>query len=190
MRGGCLLFSNAAIIFDKIVAMKTIFSLLLLFSINLNAQELVDNKVDEFTKYHLKRTSWEMAFATWGGKYSYYRFTNIDSTIALDLRISLNNTVFSMREKEKIMMKLDNDSILTLYNLTYAITKRGGAAKGITGSANMGLQATFILNNDAINALMKNRVVKIRIYTTDGYAEEEVNKDRSATFQSALSLVI
>jgi hypothetical protein len=75
------------------------------------------------------------------------------------------------------MLKLDNDSVLTLNNPKYEIACRGCGAINLIGSEGYGVHIKIPLESDQIDYLIDHKIMKMRIYTTDGYVEGDV-KDK------------
>ena len=155
---------------------------------NLNiAQNIVENKVDEFTKTSIKRTSWEnltssIIYTT------YFRFSKINNELFFDLKL-IDGTVFYISEGQEIMFKLSNDEILTLNNFKSEHTCTGCGAKGFVGSTGNGIQVSYPLNKEHFELLKKYDVLKIRIYTSEGYREDELKTKNLKKFKKGLSII-
>ena len=87
------------------------------------------------------------------------------------------------------MLKLSNDEIIRLPNLKYEITCTGCAAKGFAGSAAQGVNVSYILDKDQLEKLKSYEVVKIRVYTTDGYVEDDSKQKNTDQIKTALKLI-
>lgn len=166
--------------------------LLLIFaiitSLSLTAQELLENKVDDFTKKSIKRTSWEKLMYGMSGT-AFFRISKIDDNYYFDLKL-MNNRIFSIPENAELMFKLENDSIYSISNIKYAITEKGAGAIGFAGSAAYGIQTSYISKNDwNFSTLKKHIPVKFRIYTSDGYIEEEIKPKFVEKIANCIKLV-
>jgi len=176
---------------------KIFFLIIILSSIKGYTQTLEENKTDEFTKAIVKRSSWEKLVFTkkmkdFHGFTCYFRFSRIDTSYFMDIKIMLRggNKVFSIDDKAKIMLKLSNDSIYTLYNLSYQISSLGKGAIGFAGSQGMGIQTSYISISDKKMAMLEEYYIKkIRIYTNDGYVESDVIDEYSSLVISAIKLL-
>lgn len=152
--------------------------LIVFLSINCFGQKLAENKVDEFTKASVKRTSWELL--TKKGIYSNVRLSYIDDRRYLDIKfmqsgyIGFGGSIFSIRDGENISFKMSNDSIINLSVPKYEIACSGCGAVGLIGLQAYGIGINIPLNDSIIAVLSSTPVVKIRIYTTDGYIEADV----------------
>jgi hypothetical protein len=149
---------------------------------------LEENKVDEFTNHAVKRTSWEtlvmtMKFTT------YFRISKIDSIVWLDTKMIIGASVFAIGEGQEIMFKLTTDEIVKLPNLKYEVTCRGCGAIGFSGSQAQGISVSYPMEPEQISQLMEYQVEKVRIYTTDGYVEDDVKFENYVKLRNALKLI-
>jgi len=85
------------------------------------------------------------------------------------------STTGAVDEGGQLLLKLDNDSIVTLKNLKYQIFCTGSALLGC-GSSAPGLDLSFGIYKDHLDMLLSHKIVKVRIYLTSGYVEDEVKK--------------
>lgn len=170
--------------------MKYVFVLTLLILPGLygNAQKLEQNEIDEFTKKVIKRTSWEPMWRTMGSSV-FFRTSNLDDIYVLSLRMMLGGSIFSIQQSEKLMLKMDDDSVIILNCAQYALTCKGCGAIGFGGSTGEGLQAEYPIDKDQLDYLFNHKVKKIRIYTSKGFIEESVNEKRSESFLNLIKLV-
>lgn len=142
------------------------------------AQKIVENKIDEFTKHRVIRTSWEeLAYKFNGSMYAHTRLSHIDSIYFLELKY-VGNSTNGMMEDAEFMLKLSNDSIVTLRNLKYKLQCTGCGAIGINSAGRLGLDVDFKITPEQLRLLSNNNIVKVRIYLSGGFIEEEIsNKD-------------
>lgn len=151
-------------------------------------QTLEENKVDEFTNNTVKRTSWETLNMTM--KFTaYFRVSSINDHDYFDLKLMLGGKVFSIGKDQEIMFKLDNGEFVKLPNLKFTITCTGCGAKGYSGSAAQGIKVSYPIDKEQFEKLKNNTVVKIRIYTNDGYVENDTKEKHAKKIQTALKLV-
>lgn len=173
--------------------MKPLLPLLLLLCLNSFAQKLVTNKKDEFTGRYVKETSVEILshpFKMSGYSYD-FRFKSVDTDIYLNLKImSISNSVFAIKDGNVLMLKMGNDSILKLSNSEYTISQSGKGASGIVGSACQGVSLYFPLSKEDIETIKNTKIVKVRLYTTDGYTEQVVKAVADKRVKDALKLVL
>ena len=169
--------------------MKAIFLVVFFFPNFCFAQKLVKNEVDEFTKASIKTTSWETI--TYSGRFvAYASISKIDETYYLNLRVMLpSSEVFSIDKGDELMIKTATDSIITLYNLKYEISCTGCGAKGLLGSGVPGMEVKYKIPSEIVSFLLNTRINKLRIYTTDGYAEGDIKDKNAETLIKLLKLV-
>ncbi len=169
--------------------MKKSLLLLILFITSTAAftQKLVEDSVDDFTNKNVKITSWERLTFNHCGN-NHFRFSKIDDLKLLELKMMIGK-VFSIDEDAKLMFKLDNDQILTLYNSRFVVSELGAGATGLSGCEAPGIQTTYLAKGDDLSLLAKHKVVKVRIYTNDGYSESEIKSKVAARIQNAYLLI-
>lgn len=151
------------------------------FTMVVSAQELKENKIDEFTRNNVKRTSWEPLSKS-GKLYVHARTSKINDAYFLDLKIMLGSamniggTIFSITDGPNIMFKMGTDSVLSLVNPKYEVSCQGCGAINIIGSEGYGVHLSIPIDQNQFDYLFKNKVKKIRIYTTDGYTETDIKE--------------
>lgn len=159
--------------------MKKLLILLIFVPCSLIAQKIEVNKVDDFTKNRIIRTSWSTLYN--GGMsnplWISIRVSKINGTHWLNVKLMNGNHVQSMQKDARLMLMLANDSIVTLYNSEYEISCYGCGATGFVGSSAQGIEADFVIDEDELSALQTNPIKKVRIYLTDGYSEGQL-KDK------------
>ena len=182
-------------IINKNMKTKIIIIIWMLFaSLNSFAQKLDENKIDSFTKDTVKRTSWEnlisKSFTSNKGN-AYFRISKINQHYFFEFKyFDLSGSVFSISENDKLMLKLENDSIYTLKNLKYTITERGAGAIGLYGSAVIGINASYInLDDIGFKTLMGKKVIQIRFYTSLGYLEYDIQSKNAEKLINAVKLI-
>ena len=151
-------------------------------------QTLEENQVDEFSNNSVKRTSWETLNMTMTFS-GYFRISRINDNNYFDLKLMLGGSVFSIDKDQQIMFKLDNGEFVKLSNLEYRITCTGCGAKGFSGSSAQGIKVSYPIDKEQFEQLRNNTVVKIRIYTNDGYVEDDTKEKHAKKIPAALKLV-
>lgn len=170
---------------------NVILVLLLTTSFNYTfGQKIVKNEVDEFTGKSVIETSWE----TLNRKtklYSYVRFREIDNTIFLFFRMGTGsgNKAYSVEKGEVLFLKFTDDEVLKLTNHQYQITSVGGGAIGLIGSNGLGLELSCLIDQEILSKLKEKTIAKVRVYTSEGYAEAEVNKKHAENFKDLAKLI-
>lgn len=153
-----------------------------------SSTNLEENYIDEFTGNSVKRTSWETLNMTMQFT-AYYRISKINDHYYLNLKMMLNK-VFSISKDQEFMFKLDDGTVLKFLNLEYTTTCRGCGAKGFSGSEAQGIEVSYPVKKEQIDILINNRIEKLRIYTNDGYLENEVSEKRSKEIIANFSSLI
>ncbi|MDW7692121.1 hypothetical protein R9C00_14730 [Flammeovirgaceae bacterium SG7u.111] len=165
-----------------------LLNLMLLISLVSLSQTLKQNEIDEFTNNSIKRTSWEtlnmtMKFA------AYFRLSNINGESYFDLKMMIGSKVFSIDKNQELMIKLSDGEIVKLPNLKFATTCKGCGAKGISGSGAQGIQVSYPITKNQIEKLKTGKGNKIRIYTNDGYVENDMKMNIYKKIVKALALI-
>lgn len=168
--------------------MKTLFIVFIVFINYSYGQSLAENKIDEFTKNKVIRTSWE-PFCRNPKLLSYISTSRINNDIFLSLKFMGNTGIFSVNEGNEMMLKLSNDSIISLRALKYAISCRGCGSVTIVGTDLQGVNVDYKINEKQFSDLLANKVIKIRIYTADGYFESDIKEKFAQTFIKELELI-
>lgn len=173
--------------------MKLLLPLFIIIYSTTYGQKLVTDKTDEFTGAKVKETSVEnlaKPFKMSGFAYT-FTFRKVDENAFMNLRLmSMSNSVFSIKDGDVLSLKLNNDSIIVLSNAEYTISKRGGAGGGLSSGNSQGVSLHFPLSNNTIDLLKTHSIVKVRIYTTDGYSEQEIKSAASKRVIDALALIL
>lgn len=174
--------------------MKKMFLSLFLIPAFAFSQKIEENKIDEFTKAAVKRTTWEIiskgSLSRPYDMYCHARVSKIDGVTFLDLRIiSGSGAVFSLQKDAKIMFKMDNDSIVTLLNIKFVVTCSGCGATGYVGSSAQGLEASFVLPTEEFNDLKTHSIKKIRLYASDGYIETDMQDKWKDVIKNELLII-
>jgi hypothetical protein len=173
--------------------MKPLLPLLLLLCSTAFAQKLITDKTDEFTGKKVKETSIEnlaQPFKMSGYAYK-FSFKKINDALFFNLRaMSLSNSVFAIKDGEVLMLKMA-DTVVKLSNIDYVISKRGGAGgSGLSSANSQGVSLYFPLNKESAELIKSNTILKVRLYTTEGYTEQDVKTAADKRVKDALTLVL
>lgn len=169
---------------------KQILLFALLFSISiLNAQEIVKNEVDEFTGKTVKVSNWEVLNKS-SKLYSYVRIQQVDELYYFDFKFMASNDVYTVTEGENLMLKLNDESILKLYNPKLNISNYGEGSIGIAGSKMFGMNITCALTKEQLLELSNHEIIKTRIQTESGYFENEVKMKQAKKVKELIQLFI
>ncbi|MFM9008508.1 MAG: hypothetical protein ACKORE_08005 [Bacteroidota bacterium] len=163
---------------------KSIFMLIALMYVTStpNAQKLEKNEVDKFTKKSIKATSWEKLIGKGGmsSLYTNFRLRKIDETIWFELKMMMNNKVYSILENDQIIFLFDTEETLTLYSNESTVACKGCGAPGFVGSEGYGTHTYYRLTKEAIEMFKKNTIKSVRIYNSETYVEGDTEKANSA----------
>lgn len=154
-----------------------------------HGQKIAEDKVDEFTKRSIKRTSWEILNQDF--KFSaFFRISEVENIQTFDLKLSIGTgEVFSIDEGQKIMFILDNEEVISLHNLRYKVTCTGCGARGFAGSRAQGIQVSYLLKPEVFEKLLNNQILKVRIYTSKSYVESDINAKAANRIINSLKLM-
>lgn len=166
--------------------MKKIIIAFLLFTCLMNAQKIVENKVDEFTKNKVVRTDWEKISDS-RGLYLYSRISKIDDSYYVEMKIP-TNYVTSINPEDDVSFMFENNEIINLKSTEYKITCYGCGSIGLAGSSALGLGFVCKTSNLDIEKFKNNLVKKIRINKSTGYSEDELKSKNSEKLRSMFLL--
>ena len=166
--------------------------ILCLLAFNGISQKIAENKVDEFKGTSIVRTDWELLMKK-GSAMAYnlttvkYRFSKIDGEKYLDIKLVLNQgEVFAVREGFELIF-LFEDGTTSTFNAVYdVVASEGGGATGFAGSALYGANIPYKGN---FSDLLEKTIQKIRIYTDEGYVENDVKSKDSKLVAKSVELI-
>lgn len=173
--------------------MKKLFLLLTLSLVTslCFSQKLKENEIDEFTGKKKMVTSWENLCLN-GKDYAFAKVQNYDGYILLHIKHmpSWGGTKpYSIDEGDKLMLMLDDGTVVTLYSPEMVFSAIGAGATGLTGSAVEGIYPTYPVNNEDVETLKSQPLKKVRMYTTNGYIEVELKGGKKEMIKNMLELV-
>lgn len=170
---------------------KVIFIIITTFiSINGIAQKLERDEVDEFTKDSIQETSWEkLAGKNMSSFCANFRLKKVNGNVWFSLKLMMNNSIYSIDKGEKLIFLFDDKSTYELTNSEYTLTSKGGGAIGHGGSEGWGTQTNYLLGNDFNEQFRTKKVTKIRVYTSEGYTEKEVDKGFNDRLRKCIELL-
>lgn len=171
--------------------MKNVFIIVLsLFIQGLNAQKIVKNEIDEFTKVRKVETSWEVMHRTMGcGCHAFFMFNKSNDVIYFNFKYAERNTPL-ISEGNYFMLKLSNDSIVKFFAKETAVPCRGCGTVGFMGSDMIGTSSYYFVNPANYDLLKNNLITKFRFKTMDGYIEYEMNEKKAKAFQESFKLIL
>lgn len=180
--------------------MKKILLLILLIlggCFSANAQKIKIDEVDKFTKKRRIETSFEkiakdknvmnkMLGANSGDlhKNVWIAFYQNGDTSFLRLKWSCNK-VLALSDNSDIIFLDSEGNTYTFYNTGFTISGEGEAATSLFGSGIYGLD---IYATGDVSALKGKQFTDMRILTTDGYIDFEIDKKSSAKINKTYDL--
>lgn len=170
--------------------MKRLFLFLVFAPLFAVSQRIAENKVDEFTHNMVKRTTWDLlAYKFNGSMYAHTRISLINKDYFLQLRY-LCRSGCAIGEGGRFMLKLDNDSIITLVSIKSEIACTGCGATGLVGAGVLGLDLSFTATEEQIRYVAVHRVVKARLYLSDGYVEASIGSGYAKNLGRQAELIL
>ena len=164
--------------------------LLILFSTNLFAQKIKQREIDEFTKNKVVRTSWETINSDLKFTCS-IRGTIINDSYYLDFKIMMGmGGVFAIPDGESIMLLLENEEVIKIHNPEHTISSVGEGATGMMGSGSDGVFLSCKVAHEQLKSISASNISKVRIYTTDGYVESDINKRKAKKAKKLVELLL
>jgi len=161
----------------------------LLFCNQLSSQTLEQNETDESTGHKIRQTSWETLILKMKLT-AYFRISRIDSFYYFDLKMTTGtDKVVAIDKDQEMVFKFENDSVLRLKNLNYAITSTLEGERGFAGSEGQGVKVRYPLSLADIDKLRNNIAIKWKIYTINGHLESNKIADTYFMIPAALKLV-
>ena len=151
-------------------------------------QLLTKNEVDDFTGKTVEETSWETLNKR-AEFYSYARFRKVDNRIYFVFKMMIGNKVYSVEKGEVLFLKFADDEIVKISNSKHQLTTYGAGAIGIAGSKMLGVELTSIIDQETLSKLGEKTLVKVRVYTSDGYVDAEVVEKQANKFKKLAKLI-
>ena len=165
--------------------MKKLFLIVVLcvLSISANAQKIKVNEVDKFTKKQVIETSFEKivsdksVLGSSGGRLMKNIWIKVGDNEYLRLKWCTNN-VLALSKNADVILLDDKGNTYTFQNTEFTVAGEGEGTVGAFGSALYGLN--IYMRGDC-SALEDKVITDMRINTTDGYIDFELNKKAAAT---------
>lgn len=171
---------------SKLHDMKNLFLFLMcLITCNsIHAQKIVKDEIDEFTGSRITVTNY-ISFSD-GFTCALHKVNN---TIILKTTYNCGDKVYSMEKGADLMLKLENDSIITLNNEEDAVAEYWSLNLGKTFIWHFSLKTIYIIPDEVYTLLKTNKIRMVRFYTTDGYITETVSEKRAKKILKLFSLL-
>jgi hypothetical protein len=153
-----------------------------------SAQKLREDKIDEFTSDTIRSTHFEV-FCMNMKFMAQIAVTKINNRMALEVKLSTEESLRSIEKDEEFMIKLKNGQVVKLLSNEFVQACKGCAAKGLMGSGADGIHAFYRIEPEQIQKLIESPVEKIRIYTHKGYMEGLIKESKAEIIQQQINLV-
>lgn len=148
------------------------------------SQKIVKNEKDEFTGSQVTETSYTPIS---DGFNCALRIVN--DTWTLLAVFNCGDNVYTMEEDAEFMLKLQNDSIITLQNLKDAVAEYWSKTVGSLHLSHFNLKTKYILSNEQIKQLQTTPITVVRFNTTDGYIERKVSGKNAKKLLKLFNLI-
>lgn len=151
-----------------------IFILLIIGTTNSFGQcKFKRNEVDEFTKKLIRETKPVSVAGVFSQNYT-VAFKQVNDSYFLKFSYGSTGTLsMVIGEGDKLMIRFDNDSVLTLQSLELTTANHYFSQY----SNSTGITCSYGITPEEIEMIARNKAVKIRFYMTDGYFEKETKSD-------------
>jgi len=133
-----------------------------------------EDYMDEFTGSKIVSTEWKRCITNedWflGMAFKYRKVINKDLTSYIKLQFSVSSSSgksLLMLRDSKMLWKTETDSVLT-FEILEAVSTEFSTSSGITSAT---VSPEFLISEDTLEYLLLNKIVKIRVYTEEGYLE-------------------
>lgn len=167
---------------------KVILSLALAFCVfGANAQKIVENNYDKFTKAHIVTTSYEKvvtnkslvsSMSSGNNKHVWVSVRSVNGTALLGVKW-LCNGVLSVLEDAELMLVDDAGNTHTFKCLQTTVSGKGEGTVGLFGSGLYGLNLFY---KGDVSALANKKITDMRIYTNDGYFDFPITSNKQDMF--------
>ncbi|RUT68638.1 hypothetical protein D0817_19965 [Flavobacterium cupreum] len=171
--------------------MKKITFLILLLAANyISAQncKYKRNEVDEFTKNKILETK-EDIFTISGMGLGFscgYALLKINDVRYLKLHV-MSPSIFTLRSEHEIMFKTDSENTINLQFIDTQIAT--GTYNTTLKSTHWGAFTAIPISDEIYQRLLNEKISKLRIYTTDGYRDDDVSEKRDKKFKELLKCI-
>jgi len=146
------------------------------------------NEVDEFTKNKILETKRE-AFTMSGIGFGFstnYSFKKINNTRYLKLYVS-SPSIFTLRQGEEIILKTESDNTISLKFLETIIPKSSYNSQ--LNNTTWYEDVLIPISDDNYQRLLTETILKLRIYTGDGYIDDDIKEKRAKKFKENLKCI-
>lgn len=175
---------------EMIMKQNIILLLLLMFSIDIQAQKISVNKTDKFTKEKVVYTSYEkissepLIMGRQLGKTIWICFGHENGLDMMLMKWMSINVYIAKRNESKVIF-LDEDDNTHIFTISDYAAGHGEGTVGALGMDSWGIR--YLLLGDL--SVFKNKLMtSVRIYTTDGYFDFKIKKGAAEKAREAYRL--
>ncbi|MDR1737770.1 MAG: hypothetical protein LBR66_03005 [Candidatus Symbiothrix sp.] len=144
------------------------------------SQKIVKNEKDDFTGKQVKETSYVSISDGFN-----CRIRVVNETPVFYANFNGGGEIYTMEKGAEFMFKLENDSIVTLYNIETSVSEYFSMGN----ISHFTLKTNYMLPEEDLNALKTYKITKVRFVTTEGYIERKVSKGNSAKLLKLFNLI-
>lgn len=156
--------------------MKKIFTLLFLFILtnySYSQCKFKKNEIDEFTKKRIRETKHVSVAGVFSQNYT-IQLKQINENYYLNFGYGTMGIVsIVIGEGDDLMIKFENDTVLTLESLEIASANHNISQYGNS----TGITCTYGITREQLEILSKYPASKFRFYISDGYMEKEAKSE-------------
>ncbi|HEX8576981.1 MAG TPA: hypothetical protein VF677_11870 [Flavobacterium sp.] len=146
------------------------------------------NEVDEFSKNKILETKKE-AFTMSGIGFGFstnYSLKKINNDRYLKLYIS-SPKIFTLRQGDQIMLKTDSENTVSLVLMQTTIAR--SSYNDQLGSTTWYEDVLIPITDENYQRLLTENILKLRVYTADGYIDDDVKEKRAKKFKEILKCI-
>jgi hypothetical protein len=146
------------------------------------------NTIDEFTNDKILETKDEF-FTISGmglGFSTSYSLKKINEKRYLRLGI-LNPSIFTLREGDEVVFKTMTDTPISLKFPQTIIAN--GQYNSASKSTYWITYSLILISDEVYNRLQNEKIIKLRVYTGDGFVDDNVKEKRAVKFQELLKCI-
>lgn len=146
------------------------------------------NTIDEFTKSQILQTKDELLTVS-GMGFGFsasYAFKKIDNTRYLRLGVS-SPSIFTLKKGDEILFKTENENPVSLKFPETIIAD--GQYNSSLKTTHWGTYILIPISDDVYSRFQNEKILKLRIYTADGYIDDDVKEKRAVKFKELLNCI-
>lgn len=128
----------------------------------------------------------------WGVDYLYVDLGKYKGYYFLDFKMIKSDAkaiVFSIDKDNHAILKLADNTVLTIQSVSDVISDSKVSTYGSITTSSSQAEATYMLNEESLNALKKTQVSIIRIETSKGNFDYEIKERYAGMIQKMIQLI-